>query len=325
MKQIIILLLSLTLILGSVACLSGCDMGPIATSDNNGTTIVVTCPAAHALVQALTAKYTEDGGTGIVTVVPMYKIGQDAHGFEPTAKDTVELSNADVVVCTGAETWLDAALKSSGNTAVRMVAMMAACDTVEAEHDHDACEDSHAHDQGGSGILNQDEHVWLSVENAICITKSISTALRLVDEENAAIWQQHEEAVCNELTVLKNEYRDMMKNAVRNTVVVADRHPFTYLFHELGLNCIAAFPGCSSETSATFETQTMLIQAVESNEIPYIFMIEGSDGSVAEVVSKSTGAEILTLNSLQIISSYENISYVEIMRSNLENLKKALQ
>ena len=61
------------------------------------------------------------------------------------------------------------------------------------------------------------------------------------------------------------------------------------------------------------------------NSITHIFVMEGSDAKVAGVVAAETGAEILTLNSLQLVSNYECVSYVEIMRGNLESLKKALK
>ena len=51
----------------------------------------------------------------------------------------------------------------------------------------------------------------------------------------------------------------------------------------------------------------------------------GSDGKVARVVADETGAEILTLNSLQVVTDYENTTYLSAMRENLKNLKKALQ
>jgi ABC-type Zn uptake system ZnuABC Zn-binding protein ZnuA len=34
------------------------------------------------------------------------------HSFEPTAQDIITLAGADVVIATGAESWLDAALAS---------------------------------------------------------------------------------------------------------------------------------------------------------------------------------------------------------------------
>ncbi len=321
MKRIIPVFLCLTLVWGMATALSGCGEPPkITTADNNGTTIICTGPAAHALVSPLTLNYYEDGGGSVVTVVPMYKPGQDMHSFEPTAKDIIEFANADVIVCTGSETWLDAALKSSGNTVARVVSMMEACDVYATNHDHD-----HSHDDGSCALIGNDEHVWLSVDYATRIVRAVTDALKAVDTENADVWERHAGEFNAELLALKTEFHDAVKTAAKNTVVIADRHPFVYLFAELGLDCVAAFPGCSSETSVTFDTQTKLIEAVKSNELSHIFIIEGSDGKIAEVVSEDTGAEILTLNSLQVVTDYESVSYLEIMRNNLENLKKALQ
>ena len=56
----------------------------------------------------------------------------------------------------------------------------------------------------------------------------------------------------------------------------------------------------------------------------YVFIMEGSDGKVARVISDETGAGVLTLHSMQVQTSRE-LSYVEFMRENLANLKKALQ
>ena len=310
----------MALLLSVTALFAGCSEGSITTADNNGTTIVVTSPAAHALVRPLTQNYVEDGGTSVVTVVPLYKPGQDIHSFEPTAKDIISLASADVVISTGSEGWLEASLKASGNTVARVVSMMEVCDvTADPDHDH------HSHEGDTCGLMGSDEHVWLSVENAIDITHAIAEALRQVDGASGAVWTAHEDKACGELRALANEYTDMMTTATKRIVVVADRHPFSYLFRDLGVGCVAAFPGCSSETSASFETQTTLIETVKENGLAYIFVIEGSDAKVAGVVAAETGAEILTLNSLQIISDYEDLSYIEIMRGNLENLKKALQ
>ena len=323
MKRIIPVLLCLTLVLGLIPVLSGCGDPPeITPVDNNGITIVCTCPAAVALVNPLTLNYHEDGGdrSRVVTVVSMYKPGQDIHSFEPTAKNIITLANADVVVCTGAESWLDAALRSSGNTVAHVVSMMEACDIYSTNHDHE-----HQHGDDSCALIGQDEHVWLSVEYATRIVLAVTDALKEADKDNAAIWEKHAEEYNAELTALHVEFLNMMESATRDTVVIADRHPFVYLFSDLGLNCVAAFPGCSSETSASFETQTKLIETVRSLSLPYIFVIEGSDRKVAEVVAAETGAEILTLYSLQIVTDHEPISYVDVMRANLENLKKALQ
>ena len=320
-KKFGILLLCLTLLLGTTAIFAGCDVqeNP-TTADNNGITVICTNFAAFDFTRSMLAYYTENGGNGVVELMILGKPGQDLHSYEPTAQDIISLANADVVVCTGAEGWLDAALKSSGNTVAQVISMMEVSDTVDGEHEHD-------HDHGGEdcSLIGQDEHVWLSFFNANRICFAISEALQRVDEENMDIWHKAFIQYANELGALEGEYMNMMNSAVRNKVVVADRNPFVYFFRDLDLTCLAAFPGCSSETSASFETQAKLIKYTEEWELPYIFIMEGSDGKVAEVVAGETGAQILTLNSLQVVTDYENTTYLSVMRENLENLKKALQ
>ena len=317
MKRITSILLCLTLLLSLASLLTSCKGGPITTADNNGTTIVCTNFAGFDFARSMLSYYTENGGTGVVQLVMLGKPGQDMHSFEPTAQDIITLAGADILICTGAEGWLDAALKSSGNTVCKVVSMMEVSETVEGED----------HDHGGEdcSLIGQDEHVWLSLLNANRICFAISEALRGVDGENMEIWTAAYVQYGEELTKLTGEYMDVVTSAARFNVVVADRNPFVYFFDDWGLNYLAAFPGCSSETSASFETQTKLIRYTKEWNLPYIFIMEGSDGKVAQVVAAETGAGILTLNSMQVVTDYENTTYLGVMRQNLENLKKALQ
>lgn len=319
MKKFFIMLLCLSLCGSALWGLTACDSGNMDPTADGCTTVVCTNFAGLAFARSLLNTYTQNGGAGKVELTVLGKPGQDPHSYEPTAADIITLSRADVLVCTGAEGWLEATVSSSGNKTLSRVTMMEVCDTIEGEHDHD-----HDHGDGACALIGQDEHVWLSVNNAIRITEAISHAIQGVDVENAVAWQACEKTALDELTALRGEYTAMMETASHKTVVIADRYPFAYLFRDLGITCIAAFPGCSSETSASFATQTMLMDAVKTNQLSYIFIMEGSDGKMAEVVAEETGAEILTLNSLQVVSDFE-IDYLQVMRNNLENLKKALQ
>lgn len=323
MKRIFLILICMTLVFGSVSLFLGCDIPKNPTTDdNNGITIVCTNFAGFDFARSMLAYYTENGGTGVVQLMMLGKPGQDMHSFEPTAQDIITLAGADVVICTGAEGWLDAALKSAGNTAARVVSMMEACDLYITDHDHDH---DHSHEDSSCALIGEDEHVWLSVEYATRIVMGVADALKQADPENATAWEKGAELYNAELVALNTEFHDTVKTAARKQVVVADRHPFVYLFAGLELDCVAAFPGCSSETSASFETQVKLIEFTKTHELPYIFIIEGSDSKVAEVVAAETGAGILTLNSMQVVTDYENTTYLGVMRDNLENLKKALQ
>ena len=319
MKRTLLILLCLTMTLGLSPVLAGCDTAKNPTAaDNNGITIVCTNFAGFDFTRSMLAYYTQNGGTGVVQLVMLGKPGQDMHSFEPTAQDIITLAGADLVVCTGAEGWLDAALSSAGNQNALRISMMEVSETLDDDHDHE-------HGGEDCSLNGQDEHVWLSFFNANRICFAISEALRKVDEANKDIWHNAFMQYASELAALEGEYTNMRNSAVRYKVVVADRHPFVYLFHDLNLTCLAAFPGCSSETSASFETQTKLIQYTKDWELPYVFIMEGSDGKVAQVVAAETGAGILTLNSMQVVTDYESTTYLGVMRENLENLKKALQ
>lgn len=258
---------------------------------------------------------------GEVHLTLLGKAGQDMHDFEPTAADITALSSADVLICLGstAEIWLDAALKSAMNEHVIRVEMMAVCETMEEDHSGH----NHAEGESCSSLIGADEHVWLSPKNAIVIAKAIGKALCEADAANSERYATAAGAYGKELEALWQAYLDMKAGAVRDTIVIADRYPFAYLMRDLGLTCHAAFPGCSSETSASFATQTFLIEKTKELALPCIFMIEGSDGKVASVVAAETGTEVLTLNSIQVVTD-RSVTYIDIMKGNLDALKKAL-
>jgi zinc transport system substrate-binding protein len=321
MKTCVLMLSCLLVLAGAAAILCGCGEAQNPPPAEDGSvSVVCTNFAGYDFVRSLRAHFAAQGGESTVEITLLGKPGQDMHSYEPAAKDIMTLAGADILVCTGAESWLDAAIASSGNKNVIRVSMMAVCDTMDSEHDHD-----HDHDHGDDSceLIGQDEHVWLSVANADRICTAIAEAFRSADAEHIELWQAAQHRYGAELMSLLGEYTDMMKTAVRRNVVVADRHPFAYLFRELGLECLAAFPGCSSETSASFQTQMKLIEHTKEWALPYIFVMEGSDGKVAEVVAQETGAQILTLNSMQVVTDYD-MTYIGIMKQNLENLKKAL-
>lgn len=315
-----IFLLCLTLLAIGAVGLIGCN-GPQSQSsaDDGKITVVCTNFAGFDLTRGLLNNYRMVGGEGKVDLILLGKDGQDMHSYEPTAADIITISSADILVSVGAEQWLDASVQSSGNENLVRVSMMAVCDPIEGDHDHD-----HGHSDDSCALIGTDEHVWLSVKNAILISQAIEDALCRVDADYAYAWESCGEAYRGELTALWGDYTAMMEQAVRDTVVIADRYPFAYLFRDLGLNCVAAFPGCSSETSASFATQTLLIEKTKELMLPYILIMEGSDGKVAATVAAETGTEVLTLNSMQVVTDRDS-TYIEIMRQNLENLKKALQ
>ena len=97
---------------------------------------------------------------------------------------------------------------------------------------------------------------------------------------------------------------------------------------EYGLTYYAAFKGCSDRTEASPKTIAFLINKVKEDNIKYIFHIELSNQKIAETISRETNAKILELHSAHNISLEDfnkNITYVDIMKNNLNNLKEVLK
>lgn len=317
-------LLCLTLLCGG---LIACNEPKLNPANEGVLHVVCTNYAAYDLARSVVIPEDDSHGA-VIRILLLGRPGQDMHSYEPSAQDMITLSTADIVVSVGdtAEGWLTGALSASGNKDVRHVKMMEVCG-IEGEHHHEDCDLDHDHDHSEL----TDEHVWVSVKNAERIARAISdAAIEVMGDINADLTQgiaARRDAYCAELLALDKQYADTVASAKRTELLIADRYPFAHLMHDYGLTCHAAFPGCSSETEASFATQTQLIETVKSLDLPYIFVIDGSDRKVAGTIAKETGAEILVLHSCQVVTEAEmeaRLSYLDIAKANLENLQKAL-
>ena len=70
-----------------------------------------------------------------------------------------------------------------------------------------------------------------------------------------------------------------------------------------------------------------LIDAVEQDGVPVVYVIEMSTGDVARAVSEQTGAEIVEMHSCQSVTGEEfeaGETYLSLMERNVEALRKGL-
>ena len=133
-----------------------------------------------------------------------------------------------------------------------------------------------------------------------------------------------------ELMKLDQEYAKAMSAADLDTVIFGDRFPFRYLLDDYGIDYYAAFAGCSAETEASFETVRFLAEKADEIGARNILTIETGNQKLAETIIDNTRSKdlgILVMNSIQSVNAEEvkaGLSYLEVMRENLEVLKQAL-
>lgn len=256
-------------------------------------------------------------------VTMLLKPGVEAHSFEPTPADIIAIGEADLFVYIGGESdaWADSILAGfDGENAPATLRMMdCVTDLVEEEEDGH----HHDHDEGPE----YDEHIWTSPANAAKMALAAGEKLAEIDQENAGVYQDNASAYAGEIDAIGAEIKDIVESAQRKTLVFADRFPFIYFVREYGLDYLAAFPSCTADTEPSAQIVMALIQKVAGERIPAIYTIELSTQAIARTVAEETGAEILTMQSMQTLAQADfdaGASWVSIMKENVEALKKGL-
>ncbi len=266
------------------------------------------------------AREITDGSCDIQILL---KPGQESHSYEPTIKDILAIENCDLFIYTGGESdvWVEDMLKSFDEP-VNALRLIDICDVKEeaeigAEHDHHDNEEEHS----------IDEHVWTSLHNAQDICGGICNAVCAIDSENADEYQKNCSAYCEKLKQLDGEFSSVVNGAKRKTLVFGDRFPFRYLADDYGLECYAAFSGCSDETEPSAATFAYLIDKIESEGLPDVLYIEFSAENAARAIAEQTGCNARLFHSCHNVTQEEmqnGVSYISLMEDNLQVLKEAL-
>ncbi|MDD3251498.1 MAG: metal ABC transporter substrate-binding protein [Lachnospiraceae bacterium] len=289
----------------------------------------------------------------LTLVVPA---GMDSHSFEPTPADMRLIQSADVLISNGGamEHWLTEVLGAVDTEQMTVVTMMDHVNAVEEQlvegmeaeahdHDHEAGEADEADESdesdeaddhksyvdydGHEEEIEYDEHIWTSPVNAMTMVEVIRDTLAEADPEHAADYQAHAEAYLGELQQIDAGLREVSENRVRNMIVIGDKFPFRYLADEYQLDYRAAFSGCSTDTEPSAKTIAYLIDKIREEQIPVVYYLELSTHRVSEIIGEETGATPLLLHSCHNVTRQQfdaGVTYVELMRGNIESLRKGL-
>lgn len=314
MKKLISLFLSFIIIFSFAACAD--NVTDIPEDDGRPVVVTTVFPVYD---------WTHNIAGDCCNVIYLDKSGADMHSFEPTASDIALLAKADVFIHIGgvSDKWVESAVGSAKNSSLSVLSLMTVTGVLEEE----TVEGMQIHDHEDKNTDEYDEHIWLSLRKAQTSVGAICEALCTADSLNADTYRANADAYNLKLGELDGKYEALMKSAVRNTILVADRFPFRYLTEDYGIEYFAAFPGCSAESEASFETMTFLIEKTKELSLPCILIIENSDGKLADTISRETGAKVLTLGSCQSVTQAQaenGLTYLSVMENNLTTLTEAL-
>ena len=324
MKRYIVIILAMM----AVFCMAACGGTSEFNKEDGKIKIVTTIFPEYDWIKAVMGDKAE--GADITLLLDN---GVDLHSYQPTAEDILKISTCDMFIYVGGESdeWVEDALATAQNKDICVINLMEVLgENVKEEETVEGMQEEKEHDHE-DGDKEYDEHVWLSLKNAGTLVEAIADGLTKTDQSNAQIYKTNADSYISELKQLDEEYAETVDKAPIKTILFGDRFPFRYMADDYGIRYYAAFVGCSAETEASFETISFLARKADELDLPAVITIEGSDKKLAETIVKNTASEnmkILTMDSMQAATSKdaaEGITYISVMRKNLEVLREALK
>ena len=334
-----------------LSLLSGCAK-PVQMADKDENVILCTTFAAYDWVREIL------GDTDTFTCRMLVDNGVDLHSYQPSAQDIMKIANCRMLVYVGGEsdTWVSDALVESGNENIVAISLLdlvgnralneVELEGVEEHHHHDHDDEDHDHEaepadhaegeadntdgQNAAEDDHYDEHVWLSLKNAIVCTETLADAITELDSDNAKQYVTNAKTYTGKLEALDDDYQTMRDAAKQTTILVGDRFPFLYLAEDYDIHYFAAYSGCSADVEASVHTVTYLAEKLQEYKLQAIYVVDNGTDSLANTIAESAEMQpkILHLSSMQSVTKDDiekGCTYLSYMEENLQMLKQGLQ
>ena len=163
-------------------------------------------------------------------------------------------------------------------------------------------------------------HIWTSIDNYILQVKIISDSLKEYNAENSEVYEKNAEKYVEELTELKNKYKEELA-FLEGRKAVCLNEAFEYMGEELGLELLTVQTD-HEESTMSAEMLKNIINTVKEENIEIIIIDKNDNEANAETIANETGAKIYKLNS-GLTGNLEKDAYIKQMEENIEILKSA--
>jgi zinc transport system substrate-binding protein len=247
--------------------------------------------------------------------------GVEPHSFEPKPEDMVRVSKADVVVYTNRymEPW---AVKMLGTIPTKPEVVDAGKGVTllkgGEKHEHGTAEDA---DHGGI-----DPHIWLDFNNAQVMVQNIAEGLVRRDPAHRDLYLERAKAYQQELQKLDDDFKSGLAHCRTRTFLEGGHYAFGYLAHRYDLKYQSA-QALNPDAEPTPQKLAQLVQEMRKNGLKYVYCEELLSPATADMIARETGAQVLLLNGAHNIRKGDlekGVSFISLMRQNLENLKKGM-
>ena len=234
-------------------------------------------------------------GDSLVETHVLVAKGQDPHSYEPTPRQLIELSRAELFFSIGMS-FEERLLNKISHTAAaikfvdlsRHVHKIPMTGQQDKDHSRD---EGHDADHGHSGL---DPHIWLSPLNLKIMARTMAEAMILADPTNKAGYEANLNRTVSDLDRLHEKIQGQLAPFHGGTFYVF--HPaFGYFAREYNLHQKAVEVEGKSPTPKQL---SHLIQSARKEKILTIFVQPQFDEKSASAVAKAIGGKVVPLSPL---------------------------
>jgi len=209
-------------------------------------------------------------------VVSITKPGAEIHNYQPTPRDVIRASSADLILWNGLnlELWFEKFFSRMSNTPQAILT--------------DGIEPMGIGDGPYEGKPNP--HAWMSFSDAEVYVENIRKALVEHDPANAEIYNANAQAYCAKIRALKAPIVERI-NAIpeERRWLVSSEGAFSYLARDLGLKELYLWP-INADSQGTPQQVRKVIDTVRANDIPAVFSESTISDRPAKQVVRETNA-----------------------------------
>lgn len=302
--------------------LAACNQDNSRNSDSDKIKIKTTVYPVKSFIEQIGGKHVE--------VESIYPPGTDLHSYEPTQKDILNASKADLFVYTGDD--LDPVAKKIATTIKKddkKLSLQNSIDQSELltdqhehgeEHDHDHGEEHEHHHHGG-----YDPHIWLDPQINQEMIKGIKDELIQKDPKNKSYYESNFKKLNQSLKDLDNEMKEATKGHKNDTVFIS-HESLGYLANRYGF-VQKGVQSLNAEDPSQKEL-TNIVKEIKNTNAKYVLYENNISSKVTDTIRKETDAKPLTFYNMESLTkdqmNEKNLTYQSLMHKNINNIAKAL-
>ena len=244
-------------------------------------------------------------------IASLTKPGAEPHDLELTPRDVSRVAKGDLVV------YLKG-FQPSVDDAVRNEAQDKAFDAAKYAN----LDRTYKPIEGGvpSSKRAVDPHFWLDPQRLSEVTQQLSTRLAKVDPAHKQQYADNAAALVSDLAQLDSDYKAGLASCL-NRDLVTSHNAFAYLAERYGMTQVG-IAGLTPESEPTPADLAAVTAFVKAHDVKTIYYETLVSPAIAQTVARETGAKTEVLDPIEgLTDKSQGKDYLEVMRSNLANLK----